>query len=102
EGANELTWLGYTQGLFVDAFGNTREDSDGDGKLIYANDKIIQTRYAPTLGETVADLFNDVSPADGQADSTTPVGTVVLRDVAALWEAGKRLALTDASSRTLL
>ena len=44
EGANELTWLGYTQGLFVDVFGNIREDSDGDGKLIYANDKIIETR----------------------------------------------------------
>ncbi|MDA2911922.1 hypothetical protein MYX04_13465, partial [Nitrospiraceae bacterium AH_259_D15_M11_P09] len=102
EGANELTWLGYTQGLFVDAFGNVREDTDGDGKLIYANDKIIQTRYDESLAEVVADRFDDVSPADGQADSTTPVGTVTLRDVAALWEAGERLALTDASSRTLL
>ncbi|MDA2911940.1 hypothetical protein MYX04_13560, partial [Nitrospiraceae bacterium AH_259_D15_M11_P09] len=102
EGADELTWLGYTQAYFMDAFGNVREDTDGDGKLIYANDKIVQTRYDDTLKEAVADRFDDVSPADGQADSTTPVSTVALRDVAALWEAGKRLALTDASSRTLL
>src|SRR5436305_1421194 len=41
EGVNELKWLGYTQGLFVDSFGHLREDTNGDGKLVYRDDKII-------------------------------------------------------------
>ena len=98
ENLETIKWTGYTQGLFVDTFGNLREDSDGDGRLVYKNDKIIKTRFDSITNEAVADRFVDVSPADGKADSTTPTSTVALKDVVPIWEAGKELALRDLSA----
>jgi len=101
EGLNEINWLGYMQGLFLDSFGNIREDSDGDGKLVYKNDKIIQTRLDTTTNDVKVDLFDDAN-GDGKADSSTPSSTVGLKDVKGIWEGGKQLALKAASARTLL
>jgi len=103
EGLNEIKWTGYVQGLFVDPFGNLREDRGGsggaaDGKLVYSDDNIVVTRTDPASGEVVVDRYYDVSPADGLADSTTPYETVSLREMQGLWEAGKKLALRDISS----
>lgn len=103
EGNNEIKWTGYVQGLFVDPFGNLREDRGGsggaaDGKLVYSDDNIVVTRTDPTSGDVVVDRYYDVSPADGLADSTTPYETVSLREMQGLWEAGKKLALRDISS----
>jgi type IV pilus assembly protein PilY1 len=103
EGNNEIKWTGYVQGLFVDPFGNLREDRGGsggaaDGKLVYNDDNIVVTRTDPTSGDVVVDRYVDVSPADGLADSTTPYETVSLREMQGLWEAGKKLALRDISS----
>ena len=102
EGNNEIKWTGYVQGLFVDPFGNLREDRSGsgaaDGKLVYSDDNIVVTRTDPTSGDVVVDRYDDVSPADGLADSTTPYETVSLREMQGLWEAGKKLALRDISS----
>jgi type IV pilus assembly protein PilY1 len=103
EGTNEIKWTGFVQGLFVDPFGNLREDRGGpsgapDGKLVYSDDNIVVTRTDPTSGDVVVDRFYDVNPADGLADSTTPYETVSLRQMQGLWEAGKQLALRDISS----
>jgi type IV pilus assembly protein PilY1 len=103
EGTNEIKWTGFVQGLFVDPFGNLREDRGGsggapDGKLVYSDDNIVVTRTDPATDDVVVDRYYDVSPADGQADSTTPYETVSLRQMQGIWEAGKRLALRDISS----
>ena len=50
EGQNEIKWTGYVQGLWVDPYGNLREDRGGvsgaaDGKLVYADDNIVSTRF---------------------------------------------------------
>ncbi len=103
EGTNEIKWTGYVQGLFVDPFGNLREDRGGsggaaDGKLVYSDDNIVVTRTDPSSGDVVVDRYADVSPVDGMADSTTPYETVSLRQMQGIWEAGKKLALRDISS----
>ena len=103
EGNNEIKWTGYVQGLFVDPFGNLREDRGGsggaaDGKLVYSDDNIVVTRTDPSSGDVVVDRYADVSPVDGLADSTTPYETVSLREMQGIWEAGKKLALRDISS----
>ena len=103
EGTNEIKWTGFVQGLFVDPFGNLREDRGGsgggpDGKLIYSDDNIVVTRTDPSTGDVVVDRYLDVSPMDGLADSTTPYETVSLRQMQGIWEAGKKLALRDISS----
>src|SRR4029077_2699511 len=103
EGTSEIDWTGFVQGLWVDPFGNLREDRGGaggaaDGKLVYSDDDIVVTRTDPTSGDVVVDRYADVSPADGLADSTTPYQTVSLREMQGIWEAGKNLALRDISS----
>ncbi len=111
---NDVKWTGYTHGLFVDTFGNTREDTDGDGRLNYKTDKIVITRYDSAAGQTKVDKYLD-SDGDGKADLTldtngdgTPDKAVCvdcdkqLSDIRPIWEAGKQLALRDASTRKIL
>lgn len=101
EGLNQITWTGYAQGLFLDAFGNVREDTNGDGKLVFNQDAIIRSRLDSATGDVKVDRYRDAD-GDGKADSSTPFETVGLRDIAPIWEAGKQLALTAASARKLL
>ncbi len=101
EGVNEIKWTGYLQGLFIDAFGNLREDTDGDGRLILTNDLISRTRLDPSTREVRVDHFRDTG-GDGIPDTTSPFETVTLADVKPIWEAGKRLALTASSARRIL
>ena len=104
---NFVNWVGYTQGLFLDTFGNLREDTNGDGRLVYQNDNIITTQYdnntaSPTYGQVLVNKFVDAN-GDGTADSTTPSqANKALSDILPIWEAGKQLALMDPNSRTLL
>ncbi len=101
-GTGEVKWTGYTQGLFVDPFGNLREDTNADGRLVYSDDKIIKTRYDSNAGAVLVDYYNDTSPADGQADSSTPsLSGQALNAIKPLWEAGKQLALKDSTTRVI-
>jgi type IV pilus assembly protein PilY1 len=102
EGLTNVYWIGYTQALFLDTFGNLREDSNGDGRLVYKDDKILRTRYESATGEVKADLFVDTSPSpdgDGVADTpSTPSSTVALKDIKPIWESGKKLAERDTTT----
>ena len=101
EGVREIKWTGYTQGLFLDTFGNLREDTNADGRLIYNLDKIVRTRFDTATNNVLVDRYHD-NDGDGKADSATPYETVSLREMKGIWEAGKRLALTSPSNRTVL
>jgi len=101
EGLNEVKWLGYLQGLFVDAFGNIREDTNGDGKLIYTQDTIIRSWFDAATNEVKVDRYTDTD-GNGKADSATPSGTVTLKDIVGIWEAGARLANRDPATRKIL
>jgi type IV pilus assembly protein PilY1 len=106
QGGANVKWVGYTHALFVDAFGNFREDTIQDGVQNYAQDLIITTRYDNTLGSptyqrVLVDKFNDLN-GDGVADSATPVFTGELNSIRPIWEAGKELALTNWNSRNVL
>ncbi|THJ22285.1 MAG: hypothetical protein CAF44_006745 [Nitrospira sp. CG24D] len=104
-GAN-VKWTGYTHSLFVDGFGNFREDTIQDGKLVYEQDRIITTRYdnnslSPTYQKVLVDKFEDLN-GDGVADSATPILTSDLKSIMPVWEAGKELAYTTSGARTIL
>ena len=92
--------MGYVQGFFIDAFGNLREDTDHDGRLVYDKDPIVQIGFDSTVNDVKVDEFLDAN-GDGRVNSSTPIQTVMLKNIDALWEAGRRLALTSASSRTI-
>lgn len=107
----EVKWSGYVQGLFVDAFGNLREDTVQDGKLILTDDYIVKTRYDAGSGNVLVDRYRD-SDGDGKADlvdtngdgtpdTANPVDTVKLTDLKPIWEAGKQLALKDHATRKI-
>lgn len=100
EGLNEIQWLGYLQGLFLDSKGNLREDSNGNKTLDLATDKIVKLVFDPVSGQTQVQRFDDAN-GDGTPDSTTPSETVPLDQIKPLWEAGKQLALRTASGRNI-
>lgn len=104
-GAN-VKWAGYTHALFIDGFGNFREDTVQDGVLNYQQDLIVTSRYdnnpaSPTYQKVLVDKFADLN-GDGVADSTTPTITTDLKSIKPIWEAGKELALTSSASRKIL
>src|SRR5438876_8381322 len=113
---NEVCWTGLMQGLFIDQFGNLREDYSAsgctgppDGKLVLIHDCIVKFRLdtnptSPNFNGVVVDRFKDDGSApgsvagDGIADTTTPFQTVALStrgvsNVQPIWEGGRRLAL---------
>ena len=92
-GLSEVKWLGYLQSLWLDRFGNLREDHSApacggppDAKLILDHDCIIRIRYDTTLNTVKVDRFVPGSPITVQ--------TVDVADIQPIWEAGRRLALT--------
>lgn len=100
EGTREVKWTGYTQGLFLDTFGNMREDTNADGRLVYSQDKIVRTRFDSATNNVFVDRYHD-NDGDGKADSTTAYESVTLREMQGIWEAGKQLALMSPANRLI-
>jgi len=95
-----VRWTGYTTSLFIDSFGNFREDTNQDGRLVYGDDDIVRLRYDQSLGDVMVDRYKDVSPADGIADVPTPYysKSLATTTMAPLWEAGKKLSSLDVNA----
>jgi len=100
EDGEEKKWIGHMHGLFLDTFGNLREDTNQDGRLVYSDDKIVQSFYDTDSGESKVNKFLDAD-GDGKADSTLPNSTGPISDIKPIWEAGEELALTDPVDRKI-
>ncbi|MDH5667009.1 MAG: hypothetical protein OEY86_03235 [Nitrospira sp.] len=101
EGNDMITWTGYVQGLWVDSFGNLREDN-GDHRLVYTEDPIIENCVDSDLNAKFI-RYPDTN-GNGKKDdsSTTPdcdTDGVDIRNMNAVWEAGKQLALRDIGAK---
>ena len=96
----EVTWLGFLHALWIDGFGNIREDSDGDKSLVYERDKIIRFTFDEESGVTRAGILSDTD-GDGIADQDAPDALLPLDAISPLWEAGEKLALRDAETREI-
>jgi type IV pilus assembly protein PilY1 len=111
----DVLWTGYTQSLFIDTYGNLREDTPQagvrDGKLIYTQDKILVTRYDTAANLVKVDYYDDLN-GDGLPDDKDSNGIInnldcvpcdrLLSSISPVWEAGAQLALKDSSARTIL
>jgi type IV pilus assembly protein PilY1 len=97
EGSEERTWLGYIHALFLDPYGNLREDTDGDGTLSLEKDYIVQTQYDPAGGTFIKRYKDD--NGDGKIDGF--IDKIPLDDVHSIWNAGKRLWDTDSDKRNI-
>ncbi len=93
-------WLGYLHSLFVDSYGNLREDSNGNDSLDLTADKIIIMDYDPDDGTLVYKCSD--SDGDGRKDSCKsqpePDG---LRSIKPVWEAGDILWNTAPEERDI-
>lgn len=94
-----IKWTGYTISFFIDSYGNFREDTVPDGRLIYGDDDIVRLRYDSSSGNVMVDRYKD-GDGDGVADSTTPYYSKSLANttMAPLWEAGGKLAALDVNA----
>jgi type IV pilus assembly protein PilY1 len=93
-------WLGYVHALFVDRYGNLREDTNSNKTLDMTIDNIIKMEYTPGVG-TRAKKYTD-STGDGVIDTPgAPAATVDLDNINAIWHGGKSLWQTPPSSRTI-
>ncbi len=107
-----VSWIGNTNGLFLDKYGNIREDSRGDAQLCYGADDpagcpgpntIISMYFDVTTKQTKVKRYPGEVEVDEYGKPTgVPVGpsvTVNLRDIDTIWDAGERLWLKDANLR---
>jgi type IV pilus assembly protein PilY1 len=114
----EVRYAGYVQSLWVDTYGNFREDTVKDNRLVLSDDRIIVQRYDPLKDILVIDIFVDAN-GDGKADPTRDTNGDGILDTAfcddapnscsnplgsinPIWEGGSNLALMSPSSRTIL
>jgi len=91
----EVTWVGYLNALWVDQYGNLREDN-GNQRLVLTEDKIIE--FDLVDGETVVRKYSDTD-GDGQRDGLP--STYPLSDLQPLWEGGEALAGRTPSTRRI-
>jgi type IV pilus assembly protein PilY1 len=98
-GKSETHWMGLLPALWVDAFGNIREDTDGDRALVYDRDNIIRFITDEEGSETRVEVLRDTD-GDGQADHDTST-ILSLEKIDPIWEAGKNLALMNPAERTI-
>jgi len=94
----EITWPGYLLGLFIDEYGNIREDSNTNDTLDMTSDKIIVYYFDEGENRTRIKQYLD-SDGDGEADGSATI--MEIEDIKSLWDAGKMLAQTTPSSRTI-
>jgi len=101
-GLTTINWTGYIQSLWVDAYGNLREDTNLNDTLDVNADKIITTYLDSTTNDTRAKVW-DVSEATPYPDiSTVPESsTKDLDKIIPIWDGGKLLADRTAAGRNI-
>jgi type IV pilus assembly protein PilY1 len=89
----EVTWIGDVKALWLDEYGNMREDSNGNATMELAVDKIVDFYFDSNLSRTRLKRYMDAD-ADGERD-TGSEETVEVDEMVPLWSAGKQLAERD-------
>jgi len=95
----QISWLGYLQNLWVDQWGNMREDTNHDAHLVYTDDSIITFNFNEGTGQTEVRKYHDTN-GDGTPDAT-PYAITPIGGIQPIWEAGNILALTNPASRNI-
>ena len=100
-GEAEVKWIGYLQSLWVDAYGNLREDTNQNRVLDVDMDKIVTYFVDSETGDTMIKRF-DVSETTPYPDlETASYEVLALDQISPLWEAGKILHQRSASDRKI-
>ena len=100
-GLTEVQWVGYLQSLWVDTYGNLREDTVHDLALDVGQDKVITYFLDTATGETKIkrlDVSEENSYPDAESD---PYEVLELDEISPLWEAGSVLAQRSPDDRKI-
>jgi Tfp pilus tip-associated adhesin PilY1 len=105
EGTRSVYWVGYLNGLWIDQYGQVREDTIQDQALVLSDDNILEF-FVDTDGVTKIKKYADsdgdgvVYPDDPDDSGNSPV-TYGLEYLYPIWEGGTKLALRSASDRVI-
>jgi type IV pilus assembly protein PilY1 len=92
----EASWIGDVKALWLDEYGNIREDTNGDDTMTMSADRIIRYYFDSNNSRTRIKRYTDTD-ADGEADTGSET-IVEVDDLVPIWSAGKRLAERNISS----
>jgi Tfp pilus tip-associated adhesin PilY1 len=93
EGSRKISWVGYLNAMWVDQYGNLRENTvvDPNPALVLDEDYVIEFDLSAT-GETVVHRYHDAD-GDGLVDIGTDfVDTIDLSELKPVYDYGKILA----------
>ena len=90
--ANTVLWTGQTHSLFVDSYGNMREDTNANALLDMTSDKIIDFVETGSSGniQTVVNKYTDTN-GDGKLTGTETTATDIhasINELAFVWNSG--------------
>jgi type IV pilus assembly protein PilY1 len=101
-GLTTINWVGYLQSLWVDAYGNLREDTNGNDALDVSSDRIITTFLDESSSDTKAKVWYVSSTNQYPDTKTAPYDEIIeLDDILPIWDGGKMLAERAASDRKI-
>jgi type IV pilus assembly protein PilY1 len=81
-----LDWIGTCQSLWLDPFGNLREDNDRDAILHLLNDLVVKLEWDPSEQDVMVTRYQDIL---GNGDSLVQVGPPVhIELLEPVWDAG--------------
>lgn len=107
EDLRRIKWTGYFRSLFVDRGGLIHEDTNGDGKLVPADDRVVNFAFSAGQDTRAEFYWDRVENAtgrnvpDGKYDSASPVESLSMQEAKPIWDAGKLLALRDPADRAI-
>ena len=81
---NTVSWTGAVHSLFVDAWGNMREDTNDNDTLDLAVDRIVE------FNDTVVEKYED-DDGDGDISGQTPIFSGTINDIEFLWTSSEWL-----------
>ena len=99
KGGHDITWAGYLQCLWVDPYGNIREDTNQDQALSITGDRIIEYFYDAKTGDTQVKRYPvDINnPYQKKGDPEY----LPLEQLLPVWEAGSKLWKRAAAERVI-
>ena len=92
---NKLNWSGELYSMFVDHYGNFREDTNSNAVLDMIQDRIVNLYFDESDNQTKARFYNDTD-GDGLPNDAGTLGD--LQDIKTIWNGGQWLAEATASA----
>ena len=86
---NNILWSGQVYSLFVDHYGNFREDTNDNAVLDMRDDRITVLFFDQSQSQTMVRFYDDAD-GDGLADDSGTIGD--LADLNPIWDGSKWLA----------